>query len=300
MRRSCDPRWAADRYVKELRSGRSEERIGKVIRPGRPPVTSSSRRSTAIRDQPLHAPRCAGRSRRALPRSVDRVGLHLPIRICRRPSEVTAKGGAIEELTDCDEGLCDAVGLAAGRVDVMMPILGADFDALITHNRFTLVNHNAEPMIAFAAGKGCRPQRRALRRRGLRPRQRIRHPLCLPGAERGDVRPIRAIEEIRPPPLPPGAVAPSSPCAIRACLTICGVGKPGGHRHRALGEHAGARRRLRRDRRASISRDDPEATRNRRAALILSGRMARLDRRRGRRCIVEAAVTASPPVRQYS
>ena len=44
-----------------------------------------------------------------------------------------------------EEGLAQAVGLAAGRVDIMMPMLRDwDFDALITHNRFTLANRNAE------------------------------------------------------------------------------------------------------------------------------------------------------------
>jgi D-threo-aldose 1-dehydrogenase len=53
-----------------------------------------------------------------------------------------------------EEGLAEAVGLAAGDVGVMMPILRDwDFDALITHNRFTLVNRNATPMIDFAVGK---------------------------------------------------------------------------------------------------------------------------------------------------
>ena len=54
-----------------------------------------------------------------------------------------------------EEGIVDAVGLAAGNVDVMTPLLRDwDFDALITHNRFTLANRNAEPMIDFAVGKG--------------------------------------------------------------------------------------------------------------------------------------------------
>ena len=51
-----------------------------------------------------------------------------------------------------DEGLCKVVGLAAGNVEVMLPILkDRDFDILITHNRFTLVNINAEEMIKYAS-----------------------------------------------------------------------------------------------------------------------------------------------------
>jgi aryl-alcohol dehydrogenase-like predicted oxidoreductase len=38
----------------------------------------------------------------------------------------------------------------------MMPMLRDwDFDALITHNRFTLLNRNAEEMIDLAQSRGC-------------------------------------------------------------------------------------------------------------------------------------------------
>ena len=54
-----------------------------------------------------------------------------------------------------EEGFAGAVGLAAGDVDVMMPLLRDwDFDVLLTHNRFTLINRNASPMIDFAISKG--------------------------------------------------------------------------------------------------------------------------------------------------
>ena len=70
--------------------------------------------------------------------------------------QVTLPGGAIDELFRMkEEGLADAVGLAAGKMSTMMPMLrGWDFDAVLTHNRFTLLNRNAEPMIDFAASKG--------------------------------------------------------------------------------------------------------------------------------------------------
>ena len=89
--------------------------------------------------------------------NLDRVGLlhiHDP-EYAADLDEVTRPGGAIAELFKMkEEGLCDAVGLAAGRVDVMMPILSdLDFDAMITHNRFTLVNRNAEAMIDYARAR---------------------------------------------------------------------------------------------------------------------------------------------------
>jgi D-threo-aldose 1-dehydrogenase len=70
--------------------------------------------------------------------------------------EVTRPGGALSELFRIkEEGIAEAVGLAAGVVDMTMPILRDwDFDALITHNRFTVVNRNATEMIEFATSKG--------------------------------------------------------------------------------------------------------------------------------------------------
>ena len=54
-----------------------------------------------------------------------------------------------------EEGLCDAVGLAAGKVSTMMPMLRDwDFDVVLTHNRFTLLNRNAEGLIDFAVARG--------------------------------------------------------------------------------------------------------------------------------------------------
>ena len=52
-------------------------------------------------------------------------------------------------------GLAKAVGLAAGIVTQMMPLLNDwDFDALITHNRFTLANRNADAMLNLARARG--------------------------------------------------------------------------------------------------------------------------------------------------
>jgi len=54
-----------------------------------------------------------------------------------------------------EEGLAETVGLAAGRADIMMPLMRDwDFDAIITHNRFTLVNRNAEEMMDLAQARG--------------------------------------------------------------------------------------------------------------------------------------------------
>ncbi len=70
--------------------------------------------------------------------------------------DVTRKGGALDELFKMkEEGWAKSVGLAAGRTDIMLPLLKQwDFDALITHNRFTLLNQHAESLIDQAVARG--------------------------------------------------------------------------------------------------------------------------------------------------
>ena len=142
--------------------GRSEERIGEAIREigGLPDGFVIS--SKVDRDFETNV--CDGaRARRSLEDSLAALGLdHIHLLNLHDPehasdlNDITKPGGALSELFKMkEEGLVDAVGLAAGRVDLMMPMLRDwDFDALITHNRFTLANRNAEPMIDFAIGRG--------------------------------------------------------------------------------------------------------------------------------------------------
>jgi D-threo-aldose 1-dehydrogenase len=103
------------------------------------------------------------RVRRSLEESFKALGLdYLPLVNLHDPEyaangeDITGPGGALSALFKLkEEGLVGAVGLAAGRVDLMMPLLRDwDFDAIMTHNRFTLPNRNAEAMIDFCVGKG--------------------------------------------------------------------------------------------------------------------------------------------------
>ena len=102
----------------------------------------------------------AARARASLEESLKALGLdRIPLLHLHDPEHAASLkevNGALSELFRMkEEGLCDAVGLAAGNVRVMMPILkNWEFDALITHNRFTLINRNAEYMIAYAHAQG--------------------------------------------------------------------------------------------------------------------------------------------------
>jgi D-threo-aldose 1-dehydrogenase len=142
--------------------GRSEDRIGDVIR-GRGGLPKNFVVSTKLDRDPKTNRFDAGEARRSLDESLkalnlDRIQLlhlHDPEH-GRSLAEITGPGGALPALVKMkEEGLCDAIGLAAGTLEVMMPLLKDwEFDALITHNRFTLVNRNAAPMLDFAASKG--------------------------------------------------------------------------------------------------------------------------------------------------
>jgi D-threo-aldose 1-dehydrogenase len=142
--------------------GRSETRLGDALRArgGKPKNLIIS--SKLDRDMETLA-FDASRARRSVEESLEAMGvdridllhLHDPEH-ARDLKEIVGSTGAIAELFKMKaEGLCTAVGLAAGRIDIMMPMLKDwDFDALITHNRYTLVNRNAEPMIALAQERG--------------------------------------------------------------------------------------------------------------------------------------------------
>ena len=145
-------------------------------------------------------------------------------------SEVAGPKRAIVELFKIkEEGLADAVGLAAGNVDVMMVMLRDwDFDALITHNRYTLTNRNAEAMMTFARSKGmavlnAAPYAGGVLAKGSDGYKRY----VYQEASEVALDPIRRIETIcRRYRIPPGAAALQfSMRDPRVTSTICGVSK---------------------------------------------------------------------------
>jgi D-threo-aldose 1-dehydrogenase len=142
--------------------GRTEPRIGDVIRErgGLPPGYMLSTK--------LDSNRQTGRfdgsvARRSLEASITALGIdHFHVLHLHDPefikdiSDVTGPRGSMVELMKMkEEGFCDAVGLGAGDVDVMMPLLRDwDFDVVLTHNRYTLINRNADAMIDYAISRG--------------------------------------------------------------------------------------------------------------------------------------------------
>jgi D-threo-aldose 1-dehydrogenase len=217
--------------------GRSEERIGDVIRErrGLPEgfvlSTKLDRDAETNRFDASQARRSLEESLRALGLDyIDLLHLHDPEHADSLDATTGAQGALPELFKMKEEGLVKAVGLAAGRVDVMMPLLHDwDFDATITHNRFTLVNRNAEAMISFAHSKGIAVLNAAPYAGGVLAKGSDSYPRYVYQEASEDVLdPIRRIETIcAKHSVPPGAVALQfSMRDERITSTICGVSKP--------------------------------------------------------------------------
>ncbi len=143
-------------------SGRSEERIGNYLREigGLP---DGFVLSTKL-DRDMQTGRFdAARVGQSLEESLGRLGIdRIPLLHLHDPehardlAEITADGGALDELFKLrEQGIATTVGLAMGSLDMMFPILKAyPFDALISHNRYTLLNRSANEMFDYAFDNG--------------------------------------------------------------------------------------------------------------------------------------------------
>jgi D-threo-aldose 1-dehydrogenase len=142
--------------------GRAEARIGSVIHE-RGGLPAGFVLSTKL-DRDMASGRFDGdRARRSAEESLAALGidrfqilhLHDPEH-ARDLTEITRKGGALDTLFRMkEEGLVQAAGIAMGRTDVLLPILRDwPFDLVLSHNRFTLVNRSAAPVIELAAERG--------------------------------------------------------------------------------------------------------------------------------------------------
>lgn len=217
--------------------GRSEERVGGVIAElgGLP---AGCVLATKI-DRDMETNRLdADRARRSVEESLEALGLdrldilhlHDP-EYCRDLREITMSGGALDELCKMkEEGLVAAVGLAMGKLPLMMDLLpNWDFDALVSHNRFTLLNRAADGMFSDAQARGiaifnAAPYAGGVLAKGSTTSTRITYQ----DATDDQMAPVRAIESIcARHDVPVGAVALQfSMRDSRVTSTICGVSKP--------------------------------------------------------------------------
>lgn len=142
-------------------NGESERRIGKVLAElgGVPPGYVLSTKA----DRDLATGDFSGdQMRRSVERSLRLLGLDtIQLLFLHDPEHTTfaeamAPGGPVEALlTLRDQGVIQRLGVAGGPVDLMIRYLETGlFDVVITHNRYTLLNRSAEPLLERAAALG--------------------------------------------------------------------------------------------------------------------------------------------------
>jgi D-threo-aldose 1-dehydrogenase len=217
--------------------GRSEARIGAAIRArgGLPKgVVISSKLDRNMDTNKFDGPR----ARQSVEESLKALGVDsIPLLHLHDPEyasdlhDITKSGGALSELFKMkEEGLVQAVGLAAGRTDIMMPLLrDFDFDALISHNRFTLLNRNASEMFDFARARGTTVINAAPYASGILAKGAAKMPLFAYQPAGDDmISRVKAIEALcSQHAVPVGAAALQfSMNDPRIASTICGVSSP--------------------------------------------------------------------------
>ncbi len=141
--------------------GESERRLGIVLREiGQlPPGYVLSTKA----DRDLHTGDFSGaQMRRRVERSLRLLGLEqLQLVYLHDPehisfAEAMQPGGPVEVLQACKaEGLIAHLGVAGGPIDMMMRFVETGlFEVAIAHNRFTLLNREAEPFWEVCARRG--------------------------------------------------------------------------------------------------------------------------------------------------
>jgi D-threo-aldose 1-dehydrogenase len=137
--------------------GDSERRIGKAIA-GRGGLPSGFVLATKV-DPPVGSTDFSSdRVKKSVAESLERLGLdRLQLVYLHDPEKISfeaglAKGGPVEAMVKLrDEGVIQHIGVAGGPIDLMLRYLATDqFEAVISHNRYTLVDQSAETLIEDA------------------------------------------------------------------------------------------------------------------------------------------------------
>ncbi len=148
-------------------NGESERRIGEVLG-AMGGLPEGCVLATKADWDPRTGDFSGGQMRRSVERSLRLLGLdrlqlvhlHDPENLNepgREPFEyMMAPGGPVEALAGLkEEGVIGHLGIAGGPVDLMIQFVETGiFEAVITHNRYTLVNRTAEPLLDIAAQLG--------------------------------------------------------------------------------------------------------------------------------------------------
>ncbi|MEN3534324.1 aldo/keto reductase [Microbispora sp. ZYX-F-249] len=142
--------------------GSAERRIGAVVR-HRGGVPAGFVLATKVDADPETGDFSGERVRRSAEESLERLGVgHVPLLYLHDPEfhitfeEAMAPGGAVEALVALrDAGVAGHIGIAGGPVGLLRRYVATGaFDAVISHNRWTLVNREAGPLLDEARERG--------------------------------------------------------------------------------------------------------------------------------------------------
>ena len=217
--------------------GRSEQRIGDAIRE-RGGLPEGFVLSTKL-DRDMDTGRFDGaRARRSFEESLKALGLdrvqmlhlHDPEHALDM-TEITRPGGALDVLFRLkEEGLTNAVGLAMGRLDIMLPLVKErPFDVVLSHNRFTLLNRSANELFDYAQANGMAVINAAPFAGGVLAKGSARvSKITYQDVDASKLEPVRRIEQIcATHAIAPGAAALQfSLQDPRVTSTVVGVSKP--------------------------------------------------------------------------
>jgi len=140
--------------------GESERRIGAVIaeRGGLPAGFVLATKA----DRDRNGDFSGARVRRSVEESLERLNLEsFSLYYLHDPEyvsfeEATSPGGAVETMVALrDEGIARHIGVAGGPITILVDYLQLGvFEVVLTHNRFTLVDRSAEPLLDIASAMG--------------------------------------------------------------------------------------------------------------------------------------------------
>lgn len=141
--------------------GESERRIGHALRLAGGIPAGFVLQTKADRDMAT-GDFSGSRMRDSLAESLERLGLdRLPIVFLHDPENTTwdramADDGPVAALVAArDEGLIEHLGISGGPVGLLARFVETGhFEALITHNRYTLVDRSADALLDLAADRG--------------------------------------------------------------------------------------------------------------------------------------------------
>lgn len=145
----------------EYSHGESERRIGHVVREN-DGLPEGFVLATKVDPCKESADFSGDRVRRSVEESLGRLGLdHLQLVYFHDPERITfekgmAPGGPVEALLGLkEEGVIQHLGVAGAPIDLELKYLATDaFDVVLSHNRYSLVDQTAAPLLADATARG--------------------------------------------------------------------------------------------------------------------------------------------------